>query len=447
METESHWRLTWLGSDRFLARRLAMPMARFLQVEAAAGLLLVVATVAALVWANISPGGYHHFWTTSMGFRVGDFDLTLSFEEWVNEGLMEFFFFVVAIEIKRELVSGELRDRRAAALPVLAALGGMVLPALIFVAFTAGTPAVRGWGIPMATDIAFAVGIVSLLGSRVPVSLKLFLLTLAVVDDLGGILVIAIWYAQGIEWGWLAAAMVSFAVMYLLRRNRVWFIPIYVVVALFAWYFMLRSGVHATIAAVVIGFITPTSPLRGDLGIDRIATGLGDGSNLAATDVRVASKLIKDSVPVSDRLIDILHPWTAFLVVPVFALANAGIPLNGGDLRSAVSSRLTLGVFIALVVGKTVGVSVFSLVAIRMGIGARPRDASNLQIIGISIASGIGLTVSMFMAGVSFSDAQMQDHAKIGILMASAIAAMGSAIVLYLASRRRVVGPKITGAV
>lgn len=444
---DSHWEATWLGSDRFLARRFARPMAGFLHVEAAAGVVLVVATIAALVWANVAPSAYHEFWATHASVHVGRYGLSLTFEEWVNEGLMEFFFFVVAMEIKRELVSGELRDRRAAALPVIAAAGGMVVPALIFIAFTAGTSAVHGWGIPMATDIAFAVGIVSLLGSRVPVSLKLFLLTLAVVDDLGGILVIAIWYAQGIEWGWLAAAFATFVALYMLRRIRVWYLPVYVAIGIVSWYFMLRSGVHATIAAVVIGFIAPTAPLLERVDAERIVGGLSGEFSPGATDVRVASKLIKDAVPVSERLIDVFHPWTAFFVVPVFALANAGIQLKGGDLTAAFSSRVTLGVIAGLVVGKAVGVGGATFAAIRLGVGARPRGATNLQLIGIAIAAGIGLTVSMFMAGVSFTDVELRDHAKIGILAASLVAAVASAIVLSIASRRGPVEPQTSDAV
>ncbi len=439
----SHWDLTWLGSDRFLARRFARPAAWFLRVEASAGIVLVAATVVAMAWANITPDRYHDFWSTVMGVEVGRFRLALTFEEWVNEGLMEIFFFVVAMEIKRELVSGELRDRKAAALPVVAAMGGVVFPALVFVAFTAGTPEVHGWGIPMATDIAFAVGIVSMLGSRVPTSLKLFLLTLAVVDDLGGILVIAVFYAKGIAWVWLAAAVATFVVMYLLQRNRVWFLPVYVVAGFVAWYCMLRSGVHSTIAGVVIGFITPTRPLRDEVDRTSIAGGRLKKPELSATDVRVASKLIKDVVPVSERLIDVLHPWSAFVVVPIFALANAGIDLRGGDFAAAISSRLTLGVFFGLVVGKTLGVSAGAFGAIRLGVATRPRGATNLQIVGIAIASGIGLTVAMFMTGVSFTDVELQEHAKLGILAASMVAAVGSAVVLIAASRRRATNTSI----
>ena len=248
---------TWLSSDRFLARRVGQPLAAFLQVEAAGGILLVLATVAALVWANVWPDGYHTFWSTEIGFAIGDFSVFEPLEAWVADLLMAVFFLVVGLEVKRELVVGELRDPRTAALPAIAALGGMVVPALVYLAFNAGGPGADGWGIPMATDIAFAVGVVALLGRRVPAPLKLFLLSLAIVDDIGAILVIAIFYTDDLSWSWLAAAGVAAATMAGLRRARVRYTPVYVAVGLFLWLATLESGIHATIAGVVIGLLTP----------------------------------------------------------------------------------------------------------------------------------------------------------------------------------------------
>ena len=227
-----HWHLTWMGSDQLLARRVAQPVARFLRIEAAGGMLMLLGTVAALVWFNIAAHSYESFWNTAVAIDVGGFHLDLTLQEWVNDGLMALFFFVAGMEIKREMVSGELRDPKAAALPIIAALGGMIVPAIIYTAFNHGGPGSNGWGIPMATDIAFAVGVVSLLGSRVPVQLKLFLLTLAVADDLGGIGVIAIFYSDGLAFGWLAGAFAVFLGMYLLRRLGVWWFPLYVVLGI-----------------------------------------------------------------------------------------------------------------------------------------------------------------------------------------------------------------------
>ena len=431
------WHHTWLGTDRWLARGLARPVARFLQIEAASGLMLLAATVVALVWAN-SPwkGGYAVFLEREIGIEVGSWHLALTTQEWINDGLMAIFFFVAGLEIKRELVKGELRDRKAAALPILAAVGGMVVPALIYVLFNAGTASAKGWGIPMATDIAFAVGIVSLLGKRVPVSLKLFLLTLAVADDLGAIGVIAVFYSQSVNFAWMAAAVGMLVLVYLLRRARVWYTPIYVVLGVITWYFTLRSGIHATVAGVALGFLTPTEALRPDLHAEAIADRLENQPELTAEDVRAATFLINESVPVGERLADRLLPWSGYVIIPIFALANAGIPLSSEALRAAASSTVTWGVGLGLVVGKTIGVMGMSLLAIKLGIARWPRGATKLHLLGISMAAGIGFTVALFVTGLAFTDPVFTDEAKVGILAASAVAAVASALVLRMAASR-----------
>jgi NhaA family Na+:H+ antiporter len=436
-EHEHHrWHLTWMGSDQLLARRVAQPVARFLRIEAAGGMLMLLGTVVALVWFNVAAHSYESFWNTALSIDFGGFHLDLTLHEWVNDGLMALFFFVAGMEIKREMVSGELRDPKAAALPIIAALGGMIVPALIFTAFNHGGPGANGWGIPMATDIAFAVGVVSLLGSRVPVQLKLFLLTLAVADDLGGIGVIAIFYSDGLLFGWLAGAFAVFALMYLLRRLGVWFFPLYVVLGVIAWYFMLRSGVHATIAGVVIGFLTPTKPLRSGVEAEAIANRLENQPELTAADVKNASFLIREAVPVDERLMDMLHPWTGFLIIPVFALANAAIPLNSTALSDAAGSSITWGVALGLVVGKTIGVTGMSWLAIKTGLARMPRGATWLHMLGIAIAAGIGFTVAIFITGISFTELALQEDAKIGIFAASIAAAVISSLILIAAHRR-----------
>jgi len=430
------WDLTWLGSDRVLARRVARPVARFLRIEAASGVLMVLGTAVALVWFNVAAHSYESFWATELAVEIGAFHLDLTLHEWVNDGLMALFFFVVGMEIKREVVSGELRDPRAAALPIIAALGGMVAPALLYTAFNLGGEGSNGWGIPMATDIAFAVGVVSLLGARVPVQLKLFLLTLAVADDLGGIGVIAIFYSDGLHLGWLAGALFLFGSMYGLRRLGVWFFPLYVVLGAIAWYCLLRSGVHATIAGVVIGFLTPTRPLRPSVDADGIAARLESQAELSAAEVKHASFLIRESVPVDQRLMDLLHPWTSFLIIPVFALANAAIPLDVAALSEAATSSITWGVVLGLLVGKTVGISVMSWLAIRLGVARMPRGATPLHMLGTATAAGIGFTVAIFITGISLTDLGLQEDAKIGIFAASIAAAIGSALILATAHRR-----------
>lgn len=431
------WQATWMGSDRLLARGLARPVARFLTIEAAGGVLLLAGALIAIVWAN-SPWAesYHHLWETSIGVTAGGFVLEMGLREWVNDGAMALFFFVAGMEIKREMVSGELKDPKAAALPIIGAAGGMLVPALIYLAFNRAGDGSGGWGIPMATDIAFAVGIVSLLGRRVPVQLKLFLLTLAVADDLGAIFVIAIAYSQGLALAWLLGALAVLALVVLLRRARVWYLPVYVVLGVVAWYFMLRSGVHATVAGVLLGFLTPTKPLREELTAEQIADRLENREELSAADVRHAAFHIRESVPVDVRLVDILHPWTGYLIIPVFALANAGVPLGREALSAATSSGVTFGVFFGLVAGKTIGVFAAAMLAAKIGVAKLPRGVTGLQMLGIAMAAGIGFTVAIFVTGISLHDAALQDQAKIGIFAASFIAAALSAITLAVAAKR-----------
>jgi len=389
--------------------RFTRPVARFLALESASGLLLLFATVLALVWAN-SPwkDGYNSFLGHHLAVNAGPIELHLDVQEFVNDALMAVFFFVIGLEIKRELVKGELRDRRTAALPVIAAIGGMIVPALLYVAINAGSSTVHGWGIPMATDIAFAVGVVALLGNRVPVALKLFLLSLAVVDDLGAIAVIAIFYTSLIAFGWLLGAVGIFVLIGCLRVLRVPSMIPYVFLGVVAWYCMFKSGVHATVAGVALGFLIPLTPMRGQEGQPAMA----------------------------ERLEDALHPWSAYVIVPVFALCNAGVILTIDALRDAASSQVTWGVALGLVVGKTVGVAATSLLAIKFGVANRPRGVSNVHMVGIAMAAGIGFTVALFVTNLAFTDAASADQSRIGILGASLVAALGAATVLRIASVR-----------
>ncbi len=434
---DRHWHLTWIGSDRLLARGVVRPMARFLRIEAASGVLLLAASVAAMVWAN-SPAGdsYFHLLETHLDLRFGDFALELTLHEFINDALMALFFFVAGLEIKREMVVGELRDRRAAAMPVIAALGGMVVPALIFFALNAGGPGAKGWGVPMATDIAFAVGIVSLLGPRVPAQLKLFLLTLAVADDLGAIGVIAVVYSQSISFAWLGVALALLASAYGLRRARVWYLPVYVVIGVVAWYAMFRSGVHATVAGVAMGFLTPVAALKPDLDREQITDHLEGLEEITAADIRAAAFHLRETVPVGERIVDTLLPWTSFVIIPIFALANAGVRISGSALADAIGSTVTIGVALGLMAGKTIGVCGAAYLAARLGIGVLPRGATFLHMLGISMAAGIGFTVALFVTGLAFDTTVLQDQAKIGIFAASIGAAIISGVVLSLAARR-----------
>jgi NhaA family Na+:H+ antiporter len=309
----------------------------------------------------------------------------------------------VGLEIKRELVEGELNDMQKARLPVLAAVGGMVAPALIFVAWNFGSGGAKGWAIPMATDLAFALGVVAVLGSRIAPGLKLFLLTLAIVDDIGAILVIAVFYAGGIEATWLAGAAVALLIVLLMRRFGVRRPLLYVIPALALWVCTLESGVHATIAGVALGLVTPGGLFRGR--------------------------------PVLDRLEHHLHPWTSFLIVPIFAVANAGVSLGVDALRGAASSRITWGVVTGLVIGKIVGITAATGVALRLRWGRLPEGVVMRDVVGIGAVAGIGFTVSLFVADLSFGRERLSE-AKLGILAASLVAGMLGSGVLFRSARR-----------
>lgn len=467
--------LTWIGRDSVLARLLARPLLRFLHIEASGGILLLVATAAALIWVN-SPGGesYFDFWHTPVYLTLGNitiFDRDL--HALVNDAFMALFFFVVGLEIKREIVTGRLSRLRNVLLPVGAAIGGMVVPALIYFAFNAGSEDVIGWGIPMATDIAFAIGVVSLLGRRVPSWLKLFLLTLAIVDDIGSILVIAIFYTTNISLPWLFFAIMLCVLIAVCTRVRVWHAPIYVLLGVAVWWATFRSGVHATIAGVALGLLTPAKPLQNDANARSVARWLERKKSINLRDIRRAGFSISESRSVAERLEMVLHPYVGYLIVPIFALANAGVPLSGALLRTSLTSRVTLGVVLGLVVGKTVGVTFFTWLFTKIGLGSLPKGVNFLHVLGVSIVAGIGFTVSLFVTVLAFeedidfhaaesvaeteylapasenSDADSEvrlapwarspadDEAKIGVLAGSFIAFLGGLGMLWLAARRR----------
>ena len=422
-------RPTFASSDNSLAKFVARPVLRFIDREVAGGILLLVATAAALVWVNSGWGdSYHSFWHTEIELAVGSWHLPhMSLGHFVNDALMALFFFVVGLEIKRELVTGDLSSMRAAALPAIGAAGGMIVPALLYFAFNTAGEASRGWGIPMATDIAFAVGIVALLGSRVSPKIKLFLLTLAIVDDIGAIAVIAIFYTSDLSTTWLLTALVGLIAVWVLQKIRVWAIPVYAVLGIFIWYATLESGVHATIAGVALGLLTPARPLLGQRDAQQIVDALPSDANVA--EVRHASFLAQESVPLTERLEELLHPFTAFMIIPIFALANAGIVLSGDTISDAAASNVTLGIIVGLVIGKPLGIALFTWVATRFGF-ALPEGVNWPQFVGMGLAAGIGFTVSIFVGNLAFEDSAITELAKIGILVASLIAAIGALVLL-----------------
>lgn len=432
--------LTWIGSDRRLAKKVAVPVRNFMAIEAASGIVLVIATIVALVWAN-SPwsDSYHEIleWELLIEFG-GRHIIEESVEHLINDGLMAVFFFVVGLEIKRELVAGELRDPRAAALPTIAALGGMVLPAVLYFSLNNSSPQSGGWGIPMATDIAFAIGVMSLLGKRVPTPLKLFLLALAIVDDIGAIAVIAIFYTDEINVRWLSTSVALLVIVYIMQRVRIWYVPIYVLFGIVIWDAMLESGIHATIAGVVLGLMTPATPLQRKVNPEDIVGMMVDPEDIDAAGAHRASLYVRESVSVAERLERLIHPFSSFVILPLFAMANAGIDMSSDGISDAVSSSVTLGIVFGLVVGKTVGVSLFSWVGVRFLGLSLPRGVSWSQMIAVSMLAGIGFTVALFITGLAFDGAGLEvfdTQARMGILLASLIASILGLVMLARATR------------
>jgi NhaA family Na+:H+ antiporter len=427
-------RATFIERDSALAR-LARPITQFLRIESAGGILMLTATVIALLWAN-SPWkeSYEDLWSSAFNVTIGGFEFDHDLHAFVNDALMAVFFFVVGLEIKREMVVGELRDRRQVLLPAVAALGGMVVPALIFVAFNAGSDGSGGWGIPMATDIAFAVGVLTVLGSRVPTPLKVFLLTLAIADDLGAIAVIAIFYSDDVSPQFLLVAVAVAFVVGMLRRLHVTYPPVYIIGGIALWVAVYESGVHATIAGVVMGLLTPAVPMQSEIQTERLVDRLENRDSLTAEEVRVTAGAIKDSVSLCDRLVELLHPWTSYFIVPVFALSNAGVRLDANPLDER---NVFLGVALGLVLGKTLGITLFSWLITRTPLAVLPKGVGWGHFVATAAVAGIGFTVALFITGLAFDDAALEAAAKVGILIASTLAALLGAGAFILLGRRR----------
>jgi NhaA family Na+:H+ antiporter len=440
-------RHTWSESDRYVPRTVVQPLQRVLRHEAAGGVVMLVAAAVALIWAN-SPwsDSYTELWATPLRVELGDLIHLdhLSLQTWVNDALMAVFFLLVGVEIKREVVHGDLRDLRSVALPVIAALGGMLVPAIIFMAFNAGDEGSNGWGIPMATDIAFAVGVVTLLGKRVPLPAKIFLLTLAVADDIGAIVVIAVFYTGALAWGWLAAALVGLSAIFVMRRGDVQSLAPYLAVGAFIWLALLESGVHATLVGVALGLLTPAWPLRSPRRFPGEARRLLDRIDKAYYDrvltqeefeenellTAEVARLAMYSTSPLERLASALSPWVSYVIVPVFALANAGVRFSGEAVSGLFADPVVMGVAVGLVAGKTVGVFLASVLAVKLGLGKLPAGASWRHVFGLAIVAGVGFTVALFVTSISFTDPVLADSAKIGILLGSVVA--GSVGYLFL---------------
>ena len=369
------------------------PVARFLKTEEGGGFALLAGSIVALLWVNVfGIGGYESFWHTELTIGIGQASISEDLGHWVNDGLMTLFFFLISLEIKREVVHGELRRPRQAALPVIAAAGGVAVPILIFLALTAGTSASSGWCIPRATDAAFAIAALALLGDRVGVGAKLFLVTIAVVDDVLAIAVIAIAYTSELSLPWLLAAIGLLAAIVAMRRLGLAAIWPYAIVGVLVWIATFESGVHATIAGVALAFLTPARPVGGRRVIEEL----------------------------EERI----HPLTSFVVLPVFALANAGVEIGGDALGEGDGARVALAVALGLVVGKLIGISAATMLAMRLRIAVLPEGVDVRSVIGIAALAGIGFTVSLFIAALAYDDPLLVESAKLGILAGSVVSAM-----------------------
>lgn len=379
-------------------------MRDFLRAEAAGGLALLLGSVVALLWVNVvDAGSYASFWATHLNIGIGDAAIDESLGHWVNDGLMTLFFFLISLEIKRELVVGELRHPKRAALPIIAALGGIVVPIAIFFAVTGGQHA-SGWGIPMATDAAFAIGVLALLGDRISEGVKLLLLTIAVVDDVAAIGVIAVAYTDHLSLGWLALAIAGLLVVAAMRKLGVRRILAYVPLGIFVWVATFESGVHATLAGVALALLTPAVPVGGR--------------------------------NVLGELEHRLHPWVNLGILPLFALANAGVKLSGGELSDSTGRKIALAVALGLVVGKFIGIAGATLAALRLKLGTLPPGVDRRGLLGAAALGGIGFTVSLFITPLAYDDPLLVGAAKLGILGGSVVAA-AIGVTIFLTGRRR----------
>lgn len=421
-------RRPWLRSARPLPRLVVRPLEEFLRLEAGSATLLMAAAVAALLWANLAGASYEAFWSTPLALSLGPLAIEEDLLHLVNDLLMAVFFYVVALEVKRETLHGSLRDRRSAAVPVAAALGTMVGGALVYllVNFDGGEP--QGWAVPIATDIAFALGVLGLVGRRAPRELRVFLLTLAVVDDIGTIAVIALFYSAGISLPWLGAGFGLTILVFVLQRLGVRSMVPYVALAGLLWLATFESGIHPTIAGVVLGFLTPAVAFqaRQQTGrrIGERLTEIGESGDTEVSESTMwrVSHLAREAVSPLARMEERLHPWSAYLILPLFALGNAGVPVSLDGIGDALTGQVGLGIALGLVVGAPVGGILFASLLVRFG-PARLPDGLDWQAIGgLTPLKGIGFTVAIFISVLAFEETALQEEAKLAILVASSVA-------------------------
>jgi NhaA family Na+:H+ antiporter len=427
------------STRQLVADQILRPAQQFFDKEASSSILLIAATAIALFWVNSSIGEtYHSFWHTEISFTFGHFHISKTLLHWVNDGLMSLFFFTVGLEIKREILVGELATPKKALLPVIAALGGMIVPGLIYAAINAGSPTIHGWGIPVATDIAFALGAVAVFGRKLPVGLRIFLAAFAIADDLGAVVIIAIFYTKEIVWSNLIISL--FLIFGLAVANFFWIRQtlIYAILGLAVWFFVLGSGVHPTIAGVIVSLFVPA---RGRYDTDNFLQNvkkitekfeceeqscgysiLLNQEHLYA--VQALELACHDVETPLQRLMHALHPWVAFLILPLFAMGNTGLIFRGIVFSEAVSNPVILGIIFGLVVGKPIGILLFSYLSVKTGIASLPQEVRWSHIFGGAMLGGIGFTMSLFLSELSFADPHIIDYARIAILTGSILSAV-----------------------
>ncbi len=423
---------------RQAALAIMKPLDAFMRVQAASGILLMAMAALAMIWAN-SPWAesYHHLWHTPLVFGIGGVTFKQDLHFWINDGLMVIFFFVVGLEIRREMHHGELSDLKRATLPIAAAVGGMIAPAGIYLALNRTPDVHHGWGVPMATDIAFAVGILVLLGKRVPAALRVLLLALAIIDDIGAILVIALFYSSGVQLAGFAIAGAGIALVLLMQAMGLRRPLLYVVPGVILWAGMLQAGVHPTIAGVILGLLTPVKSWFGQHGFlaeageairefEKHVTRGGDTHDLVHPLDRL-NIARKEAIPPVVRLESILNPWVAYLIMPLFALSNAGVTLGSIDL-SGGATTVALGVAVGLALGKPIGIVSASWLTTKLGLAALPRGVDTRGLIVVGCVGGVGFTMALFIAQLAFNDPDFLSVAKVFVLVGSVVAGIAGTI-------------------
>ena len=423
---------------------------QFLHNESIGGILLLICAIISLVCANVPSLGFlHELWHKEAGISIGDFTLSMKIEHWINDGLMAIFFFVVGLEIKREMLVGELSSFRHAALPIFAAVGGMVVPALIYSLFNNGTPSANGWGIPMATDIAFALGILSLLGRRVPVGLKVFLTALDIVDDLGAIVVLAIFYpTHALHFDMLLYAAIVVIFLMIMNRNKVRNVLFYIIPGFVLWWLILQSGIHATIAGVILAMTIPSRTVINEVKFSvRIKYLLSKFKDVSNSEIEVLAnpqqqhiihqmdKHIQEINPLMHKFEAALHPWTTFLIMPLFALANSGVEITFRLFTSPVPAVAT-GVFFGLLLGKPIGIFLFSLLSVKLRIAELPQGTNWKQVWALGMIAGIGFTMSIFIDSLAFKDIDLVNLGKATILITSTLAAVLGLVAMMITCKK-----------